>query len=223
MGEREAFGPNLRRIRVQRGISLERIAASTKVGIDLLAGLERNDLSRWPSGIYARSYVRAYAMEIGVDPDVTVDEFCRNFPQGDRRVARLVREQAALVGHDLRWKDDLAPEVERDRRAPAPDDGDDSLPVVAFTRMGRLVAALVDLAIVIGLAFLTTAFLPLRISASLAISAIVYHAGALVLLGCSPAVWTIETYLESRHPHSRRAPQRRFLRLLRNSDGRAKA
>src|SRR5204863_4421816 len=84
MSEREAFGPNLRRIRVQRGISLERISEATKVSADFWVGLERNDFSRWPSGIYARAYVRAYAFEIGVDPEATVNEFCRWFAQGDR-------------------------------------------------------------------------------------------------------------------------------------------
>jgi len=111
-----AFGPNLRRIRVQRGISLESIAAETKVGIALWAGLERNDLSRWPNGIYARAYVRAYAQAIDLDPEATVDEFCRVFPQGDRRAEPVIRAQAAIVGHaEVAWKDDL-PDEDADRR-----------------------------------------------------------------------------------------------------------
>ena len=107
MSAREAFGPNLRRLRLHRGISLEQIAADTKVSVDLWKGLEANDFSRWPGGIYARSYVRSYAEAIGVDPDDTIDEFCRWFPLGDRRVARTVREQAVIVGHaDLVWGDE---------------------------------------------------------------------------------------------------------------------
>ena len=97
MSEQEAFGPNLRRIRVQRGISLDSIAEATKISPDLLVGLESNDLSRWPSGLYARAYIRAYAMHIGVDADAAVNDFCRWFPQGDRRAERIVREQAAIV------------------------------------------------------------------------------------------------------------------------------
>ena len=85
MSEQDAFGPNLRRIRIQRGVSLEQIALATKVSAALWAGLERNDLSRWPTGIYARGFVREYARAIGVDVESTVDEFCRSFPQGDRR------------------------------------------------------------------------------------------------------------------------------------------
>jgi transcriptional regulator with XRE-family HTH domain len=114
---RDAFGPNLRRIRIQRGVSLDQIAESTKIARNLLAGLEQNDFSHWPFGIYARAYIRQYAYAIGVDPDATVDEFCRSFPQGDRRVLRVVREHAEIVGHDLSWQDEPPPGgADADRR-----------------------------------------------------------------------------------------------------------
>ena len=103
---RDAFGPNLRRIRLQRGISLQQIADSTKVHEDLWAALECNDVSRWPSGIFARAYVRQYARAIGVDPDSTVDEFCRWFPIGDRRAEPLVRGQAEILGVCVNWEDE---------------------------------------------------------------------------------------------------------------------
>jgi len=114
----EAFGPNLRRIRLQRGVSLKQLADDTKVAETLWAGLERNDFSRWPNGIFARAYVREYAKAIGVDPEATVDDFCRWFPNGDRRVAATIREQAVIVGHsDLEWRDEVPPSVaEGDRR-----------------------------------------------------------------------------------------------------------
>lgn len=111
---RDAFGPNLRRLRIQRGVSIQQIADATKISADLLNGLERNDFSQWPVGLYARAYVRQYAYAVGVDPDATVDEFCRWFPQGDRRSERLVREHADIVGHEeLVWED---PVKEGDRR-----------------------------------------------------------------------------------------------------------
>jgi len=118
MSERDAFGPNLRRIRIQRGLTLEQLAATTKVSVSLWAGLERNDFSRWPTGIYARSYVRDYAAAIGVDPASTVDDFCRWFPQGDRRAEMLIRGQAQIVGHDnLAWQDQVPPVAgDNDRR-----------------------------------------------------------------------------------------------------------
>jgi hypothetical protein len=149
MSEREAFGPNLRRIRVQRGISVHDITAATNVSAALWEGLERNDLTRWPSGIYARSYVRSYAKAIGVDPEATVDEFCRWFPQGDRRAEIVIRGHAEIVGHmDLQWRDHLPPSVaDSDRRAGAADSTPPAKarnsPAAAFSQVfGRLRALL---------------------------------------------------------------------------------
>lgn len=141
MSEREAFGPNLRRIRVQRGISIHAIAAATKVNASLWEGLERNDLSRWPTGIYARSYVRSYAKVIGVDPETTVDDFCRWFPHGDRRAELVIRGHADIVGHeDLQWNDRVPPAVaEGDRRGAAalatPPSRTHTSPSAAFTQV----------------------------------------------------------------------------------------
>ena len=215
MGEREAFGPNLRRIRVQRGISLDQIAAATKVSSDLWSGLERNDLSRWPTGIYARAYVRAYALQLGVDVETTVDDFCRFFPQGDRRVARVVREQAALVGHNSQWKDELTGTVQRDRRAML--EPDEPPPVLGFTRTGRIIAAIVDTSAVFGMAAGIASLMPVGWAGSLALAALGYHALSLIALGCTPSVWLLDTYLANRHPATHRATQPRFLRLLRGS------
>jgi transcriptional regulator with XRE-family HTH domain len=114
---RDAYGPNLRRIRLQRGISLEQIADATKVPAELWIDLEKNDVSRWPKGVFARAYVRQYAYAIGVDPDSTVDEFCRWFPQGDRRAEKIVRVHAEIVGHSLEWQDDV-PGGDGNRRGP---------------------------------------------------------------------------------------------------------
>ena len=140
---REAFGPNLRRIRVQRGIPIEQIAEVTNIARDLLEGLERNDFSEWPTGIFARAYIRQYAYAVGVDPDFTVNEFCRYFPQGDRRAEGVIREHAEIVGHDLDWQDD----VEQGRRAndmlPGESLHNSAAPVAAslLSRLRRMILA----------------------------------------------------------------------------------
>jgi cytoskeletal protein RodZ len=76
----EAFGEKLRRQRERNGVSLLTIADQTKIGRRLFADLERGDCSRWPAGIYARAYVRAYAQAIGLDAADVVAEFCELFP-----------------------------------------------------------------------------------------------------------------------------------------------
>jgi len=116
MSGREAFGPNLRRARIQRGVSLQQIAAETNVSEVLWAAMERNDFSRWPNGIFARAFIRDYAKMIGADPDATVNEFCRWFPHGDRRALPQIQGQAAIVNHTLEVKDEVPEQVGEDRR-----------------------------------------------------------------------------------------------------------
>src|SRR5918911_1901599 len=73
------FGGKLRQARERRGISLRQIAASTKISVAALEALERNDVSRLPGGIFSRAFVRSYAVEVGLDPDETIQEFIAQF------------------------------------------------------------------------------------------------------------------------------------------------
>ena len=116
MSDRETFGPRLRSERERRGISLETIASVTKVGAELWEGLERNDFSRWPTGIFARAFVRDYARAVGLDADEVVDEFCRLFAIGDRRAERLIKAHGALIGHQVSLDNSGIP-LTGDRRA----------------------------------------------------------------------------------------------------------
>jgi transcriptional regulator with XRE-family HTH domain len=119
MSTRDTFGPRLRSERERRGISLETIALVTKVSVDLWEGLERNDFSRWPSGIFARAFVRDYARAVGLDADDVVDDFCRLFPVGDRRVSRVLKAQAELIGHGVSYAGEAILPPGGDRRASA--------------------------------------------------------------------------------------------------------
>jgi cytoskeletal protein RodZ len=53
--------------RLQRGISLAEIAASTKLGVRQLEAIEAGDFARLPGGIYNTSYIKQYARAIGFD------------------------------------------------------------------------------------------------------------------------------------------------------------
>jgi len=73
------FGDKLREARQRRGVSLREIADRTKISVAALESLERSDPSRMPGGIFARSFVRSYASEVGLDPDATLREFISRF------------------------------------------------------------------------------------------------------------------------------------------------
>lgn len=69
------FGLHLKQARERRGISLRQIATSTKISTVALEALERGDFSRLPGGIFSRAFVRAYADEVGLDPEETVRQY----------------------------------------------------------------------------------------------------------------------------------------------------
>lgn len=74
------FGLRMKRAREAQGISLRQIADTTKLSVRALEALERSDISLLPGGIFSRAFVRAYAAEIGIDPEQTVREFITQFP-----------------------------------------------------------------------------------------------------------------------------------------------
>jgi cytoskeletal protein RodZ len=53
--------------RQRRGISLESIAASTKLSTRQLDAIEAGDFERLPGGVYNTSYIKQYARAIGFD------------------------------------------------------------------------------------------------------------------------------------------------------------
>lgn len=61
-------------------MSLRQIANSTRISVMSLEALERSDLSRLPGGIFTRAFVRAYAEEVGLDPDSTIQDFLAELP-----------------------------------------------------------------------------------------------------------------------------------------------
>src|SRR5262245_26450662 len=148
MTEREAFVTRLRRRRERNRMPLEEIAQDTRVKLELLQELERDDLSNWPRGLYARAYIRAYAAAIGLDGNEAVDEFCRLFPQGDRRTEPVIREMAAIVASQAEYRYDYryATEVDRRRSADAvmlPKTRTETA-IAAVGRAGRVIMSLVS-------------------------------------------------------------------------------
>src|SRR6185295_19015904 len=104
-----AFGAKLKAAREQRGVSLRQIAGATRISMTALEALERDDFSRLPGGIFSRAFIRAYAVEIGLDPEATVAEFLVEVGRHER--------EAATVTIQPEVTDDDRAFLERQRRA----------------------------------------------------------------------------------------------------------
>lgn len=74
------FGEYLRAARTARGISVRDISIRTRIALRSLEALEQNEIAKLPGGIFSRAFVRAYAQEVGLDPDETVRLFVQQFP-----------------------------------------------------------------------------------------------------------------------------------------------
>jgi transcriptional regulator with XRE-family HTH domain len=100
----EAFGLELRRARERSGLTLEQVSERTKVSVAHFAGLERGDISRWPTGIFGRAFVRGYASAVGLDPEELVAAFARIYPEspdGHRVAPRPDRSPKEVDPADL--------------------------------------------------------------------------------------------------------------------------
>ena len=102
------FGARLKQARVARGISLAQIASVTKISARSLEAVERNDFSRLPGGIFTRSFVRAYAGEVGLDPEVALKQFLEQCP--DEMAAVPTDTPESIDGPSARaeWQEKLS-------------------------------------------------------------------------------------------------------------------
>jgi cytoskeletal protein RodZ len=63
-----SFGRYLQSIRLEKKISLEKVAAETRIGMGNLLLIEKEDLEALPAEVFVRGFLRAYARAIGADP-----------------------------------------------------------------------------------------------------------------------------------------------------------
>ena len=177
------LGSLLRAHRERRGVTLDALAQSIKVSRSLLADLERNDISRWPPGIYGRALVREYAKSIGLPADDVVRQFL------DLLTAPAERSDDALQQRDVAIAD--ASDEFRLRLAKAP---------VQTSRQlaQRLVGGLGELAFVLAIGCLLALRTGMPMWTAIAIVALIWLPATAVLCGhealyriLRPDRWTI--------------------------------
>lgn len=74
-----SIGARIREAREARGLSLDELARITRIAPHWLSSIERDDASVFPPGPYGPGFVRAYAREVGLDPDRTAREYFAQF------------------------------------------------------------------------------------------------------------------------------------------------
>ena len=70
-------GGELQQARKDADVTLESIAARTKIRRPFLEAIESDDFDRLPDGVVRRGHLRAYAREVGLDPEKVVSRYLR--------------------------------------------------------------------------------------------------------------------------------------------------
>ena len=73
--ESMAFGRYLRDIRIKKDISLDDISQSTRILKSTLLTIENEDHAKMPARIFVKSFLRAYAGDIGADGEKAVEHY----------------------------------------------------------------------------------------------------------------------------------------------------
>jgi cytoskeleton protein RodZ len=82
-------GGALRDARQRRGISLDQLAQATKIRVTTLRAIETNRREKLPEAIFLRGFVRAYARELGQNPEDTARRYLAQFEAVPEVVERV--------------------------------------------------------------------------------------------------------------------------------------
>jgi len=70
-----SFGRYLQAMRLEKKISLDKVAEQTRIGINTLSLIEQEDHRRLPAAVFVKGFLRAYAKVIGADGDMAVRQY----------------------------------------------------------------------------------------------------------------------------------------------------
>jgi len=93
-------GSLLKEAREARGLSLEEVAAATRVRVPYLEALEADALNQLPAPVYARGYLRSYANLLELEPEPLVASL---------RPAREAERVVPMPARRAPWRPALSP------------------------------------------------------------------------------------------------------------------
>lgn len=88
-----SFGRYLQAIRLEKNISLEQVAAQTRIGLGNLMLVEQEDHEQLPAEVFVKGFLRSYAAAIGADGDEAVRRY-----ESRLNVVQKIAESEASVG-----------------------------------------------------------------------------------------------------------------------------
>jgi cytoskeleton protein RodZ len=79
------IGTTLREARVRRKLTLQQVEDDTKIRVKYIQAMENEDFEVMPGATYVKGFLRTYAVYLGLDADVIIDEYrSRAMPREDQ-------------------------------------------------------------------------------------------------------------------------------------------
>jgi transcriptional regulator with XRE-family HTH domain len=170
---RRKFCLALKAARERKGISLAKIAEATKIPASLFEAFERNDLKRWPKGLFRRSFFRDYVRVIGLPVAEACEEFVRLFPDDENARPAIT----ATAVEEVKQAEDVRLVFDESWHGPR------------ASVLIRLLVALSDAGVVIFVAAAIAWMAGLDQGTTTATVALTYFSFATAVLGESPTRW----------------------------------
>jgi cytoskeletal protein RodZ len=133
------IGAVLEKARLEKGLSLEEVEQATKIRKRYLSGLEREDYSVMPDGVYAQGFLKTYANYLGLD--------------GEELSQRLKDSRRPRRERGINYNVPKASGFERPLISPGGLAGTEKRSVSTATILGIVVAVLAVAAVIGGLYF----------------------------------------------------------------------
>ncbi|MCX5721959.1 MAG: DUF4115 domain-containing protein [Nitrospirae bacterium] len=74
----ESIGEFFRQVRETKGLTIDEVAAKTRIRTDFVKALEDGNFAKLPDQVFARGFVRSYARSLGLDEDDAIQRFVQS-------------------------------------------------------------------------------------------------------------------------------------------------
>ncbi len=85
-----ALGDKLKQARLDKGLTASEVAAVTRMKVQMIEDLEREDFSNVAATIYGKGFIRLYAEQVGLDSAPLIDEYLPRFVDAECRSRGVV-------------------------------------------------------------------------------------------------------------------------------------
>lgn len=107
--EIDNLGQYLKNIREEKKIPAAQVAQELKTSLSVIQAIENNEYEQLPAPIYVKGYLRSYAKFLGLDDEMILNIYKKNYPYEIKQ--ELVIKPEEIPGININWGKILNPKI----------------------------------------------------------------------------------------------------------------